>query len=316
MPTKAQSSTQNGLEAARVNDIQRARILTAMAETAGELGIVQVTVADVVGRSGVSRRTFYEHFSNREDCFTAAIDDALERASSRVVQAYHQHNRWRDRIRAALAELLCFLDEEPDIGRLLVVQTLGAGQPALARRQQTMSRIAQAIDVGRDEAKSEVPELTAEGLVGAVFAIVHTRMLDERHPPLGGLTNELMSMIVLPYLGAAAARRELTRTPPAVRAPANTGLTVLRDLQMRLTYRTVRVLLAVGAHPGASNRRIAQEAEIHDQGQMSKLLRRLQDLGLIHNIEETRVHGEPNAWRLTEEGVAVRQAISADALAR
>jgi AcrR family transcriptional regulator len=300
----------------RVNDIQRARLLTAMIEVAGELGAANVTVADVVRCSGVSRRTFYELFSNREDCFTAALDAALERVTSTVEQVYRQHDRWRDRIRAGLVELLCLFDEEPCVGHLLVVQTLGAGQPALVRRQQTMSGLVGAIDEGRAEAKSEVPELTAEGLVGAVFAVVHARMLDEQRQPLVGLTNELMSMIVLPYKGAAAARRELRCPTPEVRAPANAGLTVLRDLDLRLTYRTVRVLLAVGAHPGASNRRVAQEAEIPDQGQMSKLLRRLEDFGLICNAEEDRAQGEANAWWLTERGAAVRGAISPDALAQ
>jgi DNA-binding MarR family transcriptional regulator len=118
-------------------------------------------------------------------------------------------------------------------------------------------------------------------------------------------------MVVLPYLGAAASRRELAQ--PVPKAP-NGGRRVaadpLRDLEMRLTYRTVRVLLAIGAHPGASNRQVADSSGIRDQGQISKLLARLEHLGLIRNAGDAHAKGEPNAWTLTERGGEVREAIS------
>jgi DNA-binding MarR family transcriptional regulator len=117
------------------------------------------------------------------------------------------------------------------------------------------------------------------------------------------LVNPLMSMIVLPYLGPAASREELDRevvverrrTPRHVRRP-------LRRPDMRLTYRTMRVLLAIGAEPGASNRRVAEIAGVEDQGQISKLLARLRGLGLIENATDGREKGTPNAWRLTARG--------------
>ena len=71
---------------------------------------------------------------------------------------------------------------------------------------------------------------------------------------------------------------------------------------MRLTYRTVRVLLAIAETPGASNRELADAAGVADQGQISKLLSRLKSLGLIENIGAGPVRGEPNAWQLTPKG--------------
>jgi DNA-binding MarR family transcriptional regulator len=81
----------------------------------------------------------------------------------------------------------------------------------------------------------------------------------------------------------------------------------LAGLQMRLTYRTARVLEAVAAQPGASNRQVADHAGIQDQGQVSKLLARLERLGLLVN----RGQGEPNAWSLTAAGMAVTHSIAA-----
>jgi AcrR family transcriptional regulator/DNA-binding MarR family transcriptional regulator len=297
----------------RVAGIQRARMLSAMAEVCAERGADNVTVAHVVARSGVSRRTFYEQFADRQDCLLAAFDAAVERIAARVLCAYERHERWRDRVRAALHALLAFLDEYPSVGDLVVVQVLGAGPQALERRQRILARIAAAVDGGRGESRrgAEPPPLTAEGVVGAVFSVVHARMVQEGHRPLVELVNPLMSMIALPYLGAAAARRELARPVPKSGGSARAGLSSLRDLEMRLTYRTVRVLLAIGANPEGSNRQVADAAGIHDQGQVSKLLWRLEDLGLIRNAIHAPVKGEPNAWTLTERGASVREAISA-----
>ena len=111
----------------KVSEIQRARILAAMTEVAAERGAGNVTVAHVVSRSGVSRRTFYELFEDREACFLAAFDEAAQQIAARVVPAYEAEKRWRERIRAGLAALLDFLDEEPQAGRLCVVESLAAG---------------------------------------------------------------------------------------------------------------------------------------------------------------------------------------------
>ena len=80
---------------------------------------------------------------------------------------------------------------------------------------------------------------------------------------------------------------------------------------MRLTYRTVRVLLAIAQRPGASNRRIGEDAEVHDQGQISKLLTRLHKLGLIENTGAGHAQGAPNEWALTAKGQDVQREIGA-----
>jgi AcrR family transcriptional regulator len=308
---KQLTQTPNGLAREQVSDIQRARILAAMVDVAAERGAANVTVAHVVARSGVSRRTFYELFEDRETCFLAAFEEAVKRAVAAVGPAYELPGPWRAKIRSALVALLAFLDHEPGVGRLLVVETLGAGPRALERRQDLLLLVIEIVDRGRSEARKGdgPPPLTAEGLVGAVLSIVHTRMAEEQGPPLVGMTNPLMSMIVLPYLGPAAARRELEQPTVRHALESKNGTNPLRDLEMRLTYRTVRVLMAVGSQSGVSNRRVADAAGVSDQGQISKLLARLESLGLIENSGFGHAKGESNSWHLTARGREIEQAI-------
>src|ERR1039457_5837621 len=158
----------NGFGHAQVAQIQRARILAAMFDVATEQGAENVSVAHVVERSGVSRRTFYEAFSDREDCFLAAFEEALALASRRVLPAYEGDTRWREQVRAGLVALLCFLDEEPAVGRLLIVESLTGGARTLERRGQVLVRVAAAIDEGRGESANAAspPSLPAGGVGG------------------------------------------------------------------------------------------------------------------------------------------------------
>jgi AcrR family transcriptional regulator len=297
-----------------VIEIQRARLLAAMVEVSCERGAANVTVAHVVERAGVSRRTFYEIFEDREDCFLAAFDDGIARASGYVLGAYEPDARWAERIRSALTALLEFLDVERGVGQLLVVGSLGAGTSALERRARVLAQIITAVDEGRSDVKGGEgpPPLTAEGAVGAVFSVIHARLSEDDSGSLTGLVNPLMGMIVLPYLGPAAARRELDR-PVAKAGRRSTGSTSnpLKQLEIRLTYRTVRVLMAVAASPGASNRTVADRAGIGDQGQISKLLSRLEKLGLVSNTGLGPGRGAPNAWMLTRQGEEVNGALAA-----
>ncbi len=298
----------------RIGELQRARILGAMVELVRERGVGHVTVAHVVARSGVSRRTFYELFEDREACFLAAFDQAVQRAAERVGAAYTTGGAtWRERVRAGLAALLGFIDEEPAAGALCVVDALAGGPVAIERRARVIDALIEVVREGRGEAQNgrRPRRLVAEGVVGAVLSVIHGRLSAQDPEPLAKLLNPLMAMVVLPYLGPAAADRELTLRSPRTRQSARPGVAgdPLRDLDMRLTYRTVRVLLAVAERPEASSRQVADSSGVVDQGQISKLLWRLEHLGLIVNDVPRR--GEPNAWTLTDRGRKVEQAIRA-----
>jgi len=296
-------------------------LLAAAVRVLEDQGYEHATVAHITHRARVSRRTFYELFANREQCIAAVLGDIAERVERELCQAGLEGLSWRERMRGGLWVILCFLEREPELGRVMVVHALRGSGPVLRAREQIVDRLVALVDEGRGErAKSAgCSELTAEGVVGATLAILYSRLARAtgEQPRLTGLLGELMGTIVLPYLGPAVAQREQTR--PALAATA-AGLAAqggasgvvdpLQGLPMRLTYRTARALESVTRHPGASNRQIADYAGIADQGQVSKLLARLESLGLVSNRSAGRAKGAPNEWVLTARGADVARAIA------
>lgn len=304
-------------------DIQRSRLVSAALSVVDELGPEGASVLRITAKAGVSRRTFYEIFENGEECLLAAFDRALQQAMSELIAADLDGIAWRDQVRGGLWRILCLFDREPALARLCVMHSLSAGPEVLARRQQIVKRFIAVVEAGAGEAsRSAAPaDLTAEGVVGAVLAILHQRLSEEGHAPLRSLLGDLMSMIVLPYLGAGAARHERRRAAPepphAGGAPDDAlGLEdaapaeLLAQLPMRMTYRTARVLRDLAEHPGSSNREIAGRVGVSDQGQISKLLARLLRLELVANAaEKAPSKGEPNKWSLTSRGWQVSRTI-------
>jgi len=327
--------------------MQRRRLLSAFVEVVAEQGLENASVGRVCKRAGVSRRTFYEIFDDRDECLLEAFDAAIERLAEPVTAAFRAAGQtrvrstqsWRERIRAALIVLLEQLDAEPDLARMCVVETLKAGPAVATRRAAVLSVLVAAVEQGRGEARrgNEPPPLAGQGVVGGALSVVHVRLLDRRPmvdgPPTGqrrqtdapsangsspsadslrlvDLTGALMAMIVHPYLGSAAARRELER--PAPKTPETSNGAVkdpFKDLSIRFTYRTARVLATIAANNGASNRLVADTSGIADEGQTSRLLARLQRAELIENRGAGREKGEANAWTLTERGKAVHAAL-------
>jgi AcrR family transcriptional regulator len=308
-----------GITSTQLEEIQRSRLMAGAVDAIEELGYAQTTVAHITTRARVSRRTFYELFSNREECLQAVLEDIVGLLGAELAAAGLDRMEWCERIRTGLWRILAFFDREPALARVCVVQALCAGPRVLRRREEVLSQLAGAVDGGRLEGPrgGRCSPLVAEGLVGAAFTIVYARLFRAAREPLTGLLEELMGMIVLPYLGPAAARREQDRPGPAPLAASCRERTrsargvrdPLEGVPMRLTYRTARVLEEIAEHPGASNRGVADCAGITDPGQTSKLLARLERLGLLANTGEGHAKGEPNAWVLTPRGWQVAQSI-------
>jgi DNA-binding MarR family transcriptional regulator len=246
----------------------------------------------------------------------ATLADALEQARARVLPAWQAEGEWSERLRGSLVALLSFFDEQPVLARLLVVESWVGGDDVLEARSRVVSALGDAVAGGEEKVKkgAHVDRLTAEGAVGGVLSLLHARIsTGAGEDRLIELTGPLMHMILLPYRGGVRARRELRRpspTPPVVSVARPLFDTdPLKDAGVRLTYRTMRVLCVIADTPGASNRIVGTSAGIVDQGQISKLLARLERAGLLINASPSHPQSVANAWMLTQQGQRVVQRI-------
>jgi AcrR family transcriptional regulator len=196
-----------------VRAIQRERLIVAMLNAAAELGYLETNVQDVIDRAGVSRPTFYEHFSNKEDCFLAAFDSSAERLRKKIQAAAGRGGDvWRDRVRFALEALLRFAIREPDTARTMVVEARAASAAAVRRRVELMDDFARCLQV---EAQELLPggrtqtAVTASGIVGGVESLLYSRLCKQEFGQLEALLPSLMYFVVLPYEGHEAANEAL-----------------------------------------------------------------------------------------------------------
>ncbi len=296
--------------------MQRARLLGGAVAAVEEVGWANATVASIASRARVSRKTFYDLFTDREDCLLEVCEDTVDRVIAELRAAGVGELAWPERVRAGLWVILGFFDREPELARVCVVESAHGGAGARAWRADVLQRLIAIVDEGRLQGGSagEVPGLMAEGVVGAVLSILGRLLLVGGGGSVSGSLDELASLVVLPYVGARGARAMRRRSLPQAPLPSSSQARVyhagddpLADVPMRLTYRTARVLEAVAQHPGVSNRQIGELAGIPDQGQISKLLARLQGLGLLTNTAGRDAHakGAPNKWTLTPLGERV-----------
>jgi AcrR family transcriptional regulator len=127
-----------------VRESQRERLLSAMAEVVGEKGYGPAAVADVIARAGVSRKTFYEHFDNKEECFLAAYDAGVELMLDAIDAAIRgaAPDGPLAIARAGTARYLETLAANPAFARTFLIEVLGAGPRALERRAGVHARFA------------------------------------------------------------------------------------------------------------------------------------------------------------------------------
>ena len=192
-----------------IRAIQRERLLVAMLNAAAELGYLETNVQDVIDRAGVSRPTFYEHFSNKEDCFLAAFDSSAQRLQKKVDAAVRKGGDiWRDRVRYGLEALLRFASREPDTARTMVVEARAASAAAVRRRVELLDDFSRCLHTQAQEllpGSSARTEVTASGIVGGVESLLYSRLCKQEYGQLEALLPSLMYFVVLPYEGHEAA---------------------------------------------------------------------------------------------------------------
>jgi AcrR family transcriptional regulator len=193
---------------------QRERLLEAAVRVVAHKGYAATTVADLTKEAGISRTTFYEMYEDKEACFLAAYDAAVEALVRRVTAAFEAEEGWPQRARAGLGTLLGALAEEPELARLALVGVSAAGPAAQRRYRAALQRLTPLFDEGRDFAPGGrgLPANTSRMAIGAVAGLISDELSENGAERLPNLLSDLLFATLVPYIGPAAAAREVSGT--------------------------------------------------------------------------------------------------------
>jgi AcrR family transcriptional regulator len=202
-----------------VIDSERGRLFEAVALVVAEVGYPALTEEAIAERAGVPLEELHARFPDAEACFMAAYDDGIGRLVTAVWTAFEAEHGWLPQLHAGLAALLGFLAGDPVAARLLIVDALAA-PAALERRHAALQGFVVFIRPAAGEAPRglRVPDTVTEHVVGGIYEVVRSRVLQGAFDELPGLLPDLMYCATVPYFGprraalaARKARREQSR---------------------------------------------------------------------------------------------------------
>jgi len=211
----------HGLAPEAVAESQRARLLEGMAAAVGEHGYASTSIADVIARAGVSRKTFYEQFDGKDDCFATAYGTQMDRLLEVTLSAFEAEGPpWARRLRSALTALCAAIAGNPAVARLCFVESLDAGPLTVARRRESLAGLLPLFEAAPSDALGDSPfgESLRMGRVGDLAEMLHREIAAGAGATLPRLVPELTYLMALPFLGPERAARELDGPPPGLRA--------------------------------------------------------------------------------------------------
>jgi AcrR family transcriptional regulator len=181
----------------------RRRILDALIATVARRGYDRTTLQRVLHVAQVPAPVFDEHFENKQDCFLQAIDELIGHVECIVLERIDRPAPWPERVRRGLQSLLCALASHPDGARVAMVESLGAGEPAIARLRSALIVFVPILEEGMTLAKSteHLPPQISEAVVGGIASIIHRRVLEGHTAELPALLPDLLYFALMPYLG-------------------------------------------------------------------------------------------------------------------
>ncbi len=184
----------------RSPEAHRRRAVAAMAAAVAEQGYAATTVEDILTRARMSRRTFYQLFRNREECFLATYDSALEEAMERLALAHGGNGKqWPGQVETALAALFEYLASEPGLARVWLVEAPSVGAAGIERHEQTMKQLAERLawlqQHGEGGSADGRGTVRFEATVGAVHRVIQARLLDGRAAELPELAPHMARVV-------------------------------------------------------------------------------------------------------------------------
>jgi len=201
----------HGLDPGVVAASQRARLLEAVGRAVAEKGYAGATIDDIVRGAGVSKKTFYDHFSDKLDCFLAAYEAASDELLTRLREAQATGDGWLDRTRAGVAAYLRWLAAEPALARVFLIEVAAAGPVAAERRERLRDRYAEVMRELQDDARTDIPSLPRlpdeifHALVAAVDEVVVRRIRESGGADLPDLEPVLLHLQVALLAGPEVA---------------------------------------------------------------------------------------------------------------
>lgn len=184
-----------------VRSSQRLRLLEAMTELTARGGYPAVTISEVVAHAGVAKPTFYDHFKDKEACFIAVYDGAVETVVETLVAAIEPHSTVDGRIKAAISAFLELLAASDDLARIMLIESLKAGPAVAARISDAHRRFAGLYKASREEIRERDPALPSISLtrglaiVGAVNEPVTVLLREHPAEMVTGIAEELISVV-------------------------------------------------------------------------------------------------------------------------
>ncbi len=201
----------HGLPREFVTHNQRERLIAGIAEAVAEDGYAGTTIAHITRAAAVSRRTFYEHFSSKDECFVAAYDTVMAELRERVTAAFEENDEWPQAIKAGIDAMLEFLSAEPNLARLCMVEALVAGPAVVERYDAAIQSFVPYFEQGREgrspEVLSRLSPTTEEALVGGMVSLISRRIIAGKAEELENLLPDLVEFTLTPYLGSAEAAK-------------------------------------------------------------------------------------------------------------
>jgi AcrR family transcriptional regulator len=195
----------HGLDRDVVEASQRTRLLEAVGRAVAERGYAAATIDDVVGRAGVSKKTFYEHFADKQDCFLAAYEAASEELLERVREAHAAEDDWLERTRAGVRAYLRWLSAEPALARVFLIEVAAAGPQALEQREGLRDRYAELMRERRVDGQTKLPIEVFHAVVAAVDDVVVRHIRESGAEDLPALEPLLVYLQVALLAGPEAA---------------------------------------------------------------------------------------------------------------
>ncbi|HWM63663.1 MAG TPA: TetR/AcrR family transcriptional regulator [Solirubrobacterales bacterium] len=183
-----------------------------MVRVVGRKGYKLTSVADVIEEAGTSRTTFYKHFDDKQECFLAAYDMAVERVLDEVVTNCDGTESWLERVRIGLTTIVDLFALDPELARTAIVEVAAAGADARQRHWNAISRFTEFLEEGSDLAGGrELPDNIALMAAGAVSGLIFDELLTGRAERLPQLLPDLLFALLVPYIGPSAAAEEMRR---------------------------------------------------------------------------------------------------------